>query len=345
MRLRQGRGERDDPDNQIVLSGSVDVPRGESLEHVLIFNGDVRVDGRVHEWVVAFNGDVTIDGRVGGSVTAFNGRVVVTESGSVGGDVVSSDRPRIAERNSVAGDVDRVRRRFALGQLATIGRVVLWIAATVSSFLLGGFLLLVAPRVTEGAARAGRRSVGPAIGLGFAVVFGVPIVGILLSITIVALPLGIATLLAVALLYGVGYVIGGVFLGRLILKEPRNRLVSFLVGWGILRVAAIIPVVGFFALSAATIYGLGCLTVAAYHARQRAAPGERARAACARRRTGGRVGPRLAGSRGGFGILHGMPTAPGNRLRCPQCETEIIVVKGSDGEVSCCGAPMAKREG
>jgi Desulfoferrodoxin, N-terminal domain len=46
-----------------------------------------------------------------------------------------------------------------------------------------------------------------------------------------------------------------------------------------------------------------------------------------------------------FGILLGMPTAPGNRLRCAKCETEIIVVKGSDGEVSCCGQPMDPREG
>jgi hypothetical protein len=53
---------------------------------------------------------------------------------------------------------------------------------------------------------------------------------------------------------------------------------------------------------------------------------------------------RLAGPPIDFGILLLMPTAPGNRLRCAQCETEIIVVKGTDGEVSCCGAPMAPRE-
>jgi hypothetical protein len=40
-----------------------------------------------------------------------------------------------------------------------------------------------------------------------------------------------------------------------------------------------------------------------------------------------------------------MSTATGSRLRCAQCETEIIVVKGTDGEVSCCGQPMAVREG
>jgi hypothetical protein len=263
-----GTRDREDTDNQIVITGTVDVPSGESLERVLIFDGDVRVAGRVRDWVVAFNGDVTITGRVNGDVTATNGRVVVTESGSVGGDVISSDRPVIANRNSVTGDVDRFRRRFALGRLAFIGRVVLWIAATVSSFLLGGFLLLVAPRAMESAARVGRKSVGPAIGLGFAVFFGVPIVGVLLSLTLVGLPLGLATLLAVALLYGVGYVAGAFFLGRIILKEPRNRLLAFLVGWGILRVVAIVPVLGFFALAAATIYGLGCLTVAAYHARR-----------------------------------------------------------------------------
>jgi hypothetical protein len=47
----------------------------------------------------------------------------------------------------------------------------------------------------------------------------------------------------------------------------------------------------------------------------------------------------------GLGILPDMPTAAGSRLRCEKCETEIIVVKGTDAEVSCCGQPMAAREG
>jgi hypothetical protein len=46
-----------------------------------------------------------------------------------------------------------------------------------------------------------------------------------------------------------------------------------------------------------------------------------------------------------LGILPFMSTAAGSRLRCAQCETEIIVVKGTDGEVSCCGQAMAVREG
>ena len=54
---------------------------------------------------------------------------------------------------------------------------------------------------------------------------------------------------------------------------------------------------------------------------------------------------RLANPSYALGILRSMSTAAGSRLRCEKCETEIIVVKGTDGEVLCCGQGMAAREG
>ena len=257
----------DDPRSQIVITGSVDVRPNQTVRRVLIFDGDVRVDGRVDDWVFAFHGDVTVSGHVGGSVTALTGRVVVTQTGTVGGDVVSSDPPLIARRSSVEGDVARARRRFALGRLGAVGRIVLWIAASLSSFLLGAVLLLVAPRGAEAAARAGRTAVGPAIGLGVAVAVGLPVLGVLVSLTIVGLPLGLATLFALALLFGLAYVAGCFFLGRLMIKEPRSAWLAFLVGWAILRVVGIVPVLGVLALLAASVYGAGCLTVAVFRAR------------------------------------------------------------------------------
>jgi hypothetical protein len=263
---------RDEPDRQVVITGSIDVRKGEVINRALIFDGNVRVDGRVRDWVFAFNGDVTINGRVDGDVTALNGRVVVTASGSVAGDVVSSDRPAIANRSSVKGDIDRARRRFALGRLGAIGRIVLWILATVSSFLLGAVLLLVAPRGADAAGRAGRTAMGAAIGLGLGVAVGLPLAGVILAVTVVGLPLGLATLFALGLLYGLGYVAGCFFLGRLVIKEPRSRWLAFLVGWAILRGAAVVPLLGGVSLVAATVYGIGCLTVATFRARSAGAP-------------------------------------------------------------------------
>jgi hypothetical protein len=40
-----------------------------------------------------------------------------------------------------------------------------------------------------------------------------------------------------------------------------------------------------------------------------------------------------------------MPIAVGSRLRCAQCESEVLVVKGTDAEISCCGQPLAPKEG
>jgi len=67
---------------------------------------------------------------------------------------------------------------------------------------------------------------------------------------------------------------------------------------------------------------------------------------------GGRVGGapagrsgglRLVGTRAGLGILRLMATAAGTRLRCEQCDTEVIVVKGTDTDVVCCQQPMTSR--
>ena len=188
--------------------------------------------------------------------------------------MVSGDPPVISQRSSVAGDVDRAVAASA--RRPRCGRAHRAVDRGDGVDLPAGRRSPPrAPRGADAVALAGRTSVGPAIGLGFAIAIGVPVAGVLLSISIVALPLGLATLFALVLMYGVGYVAGGYFLGRLILKEPRNRLLAFLVGWGILRVVGIVPVLGGLVSAAAMVYGLGCITVAVFRARRGPATYER----------------------------------------------------------------------
>ncbi len=201
-------------------------------------------------------------------MTSLNGRVTLLANAQVEGDVVSKDPPRIAASAHVSGDIDRARDRFALGRLGTIGRVFLWIVGTVSSLLLGVFLLLVAPSAMESVANATRTAIGPMIGLGVALAIGVPIVGVLLSITLLALPLGVALLLGLGIFYGVGYAAGAIGVGRLIVRTPTNRWLSFLAGWGLLRVLAIVPVLGVLVMIATVVVGLGSITVAVHRSQR-----------------------------------------------------------------------------
>ena len=57
-------------------------------------------------------------------------------------------------------------------------------------------------------------------------------------------------------------------------REPTAWVLAFLVGWGILRVLALIPILGGLVWFAAVVFGLGALVVAIWRARttSRAAP-------------------------------------------------------------------------
>jgi hypothetical protein len=253
------------PDAFVVLTGKADVGEGEIYRAVVIFDGPVDVVGAVTGDVVAFNGDVIVHGSVGGDIMAFNGAVTVRSNGHVDGDVTSSDPPDIAE-GSVDGQVLHQGYRFDTGRLALLSRFAVWLAATVSSFLIGLMLTLLMPRAADATAETARRRAGPSIGWGIALAAGLPILGGILLATLVGGLLGLALLLGLLLIYSVAYAAGVLAFGRLILGPPRPRFVSFLLAWAILRTAALIPGVGGLLLVATVVWGMGALIVAAFRA-------------------------------------------------------------------------------
>jgi len=108
---------------------------------------------------------------------------------------------------------------------------------------------------------------GPAIGWGLGLFFGLPVVAIVLVITLVGIPLGLAVLLALLPLSALGYTTSAWLLGRGAVRPPQGRMRAFLVGWGILRVVALVPWLNWLTWFAATAFGLGVLTVAIWRAR------------------------------------------------------------------------------
>jgi hypothetical protein len=264
----EGAQPRDgDDDAQVVVTGRVVVGAEEAVGNVVILNGDARINGSVDGSVFALNGDVRISGSVTDDVIAMNGRVIVDGGARIEGDVTSRERARISPGATVDGDVKSVSRRFALGQIGIVAVLLIWLAVVVSTLVFGLLLLLIAPRAADAFADAGRTAIGASIGLGIAAAIGLPIVGLILLASVLGLPLGAIVLLTLAFLYTLGYVTSAYFLGRLILQPPRNRFLAYLVGWGILSIAGVIPVVNVIVLIAATVYGLGMVVVATFRAR------------------------------------------------------------------------------
>jgi hypothetical protein len=259
----QDEGTTPGDDDQVVLTGELLVPEGATVGTAVIFNGDATIDGTATESVVVFNGDVVISGTVGDDVVAFNGHVIVRSGAVVDGDIASREDPRIEEGARVRGQIKGISGRFDLEGLGWVGRYVWWFGYTISTLILGLLLLLLLPGVDAPLADAFRRRMGASFGFGAAIFFLLPIAAVLLLVVVVAIPLGLFLLLALAMLYTLGYVAGAHVLGRRLVNQPGSRYVAFLVGWLILRGIGLVPFLGGLVWVLASIAGLGALVIAA----------------------------------------------------------------------------------
>jgi hypothetical protein len=261
--------EGGESDDQVILTGRAEIAEGTTVGTVVIFDGPAIIEGTVRESVVAFNGDVTVSGEVGDHVAAFNGRVVVESGATVGGDVRSRKAADIAEGADVQGVVGGIRwERYDWFE----GRWFAWGFMTVSTLVLGLLLLLLVPRLPDALAWVAGNRIGASIGWGLGAFIGLPILGILALVTIVGIPLGIAILFGLWLIYLLGYLASAIILGRRLIRPPRSRFLAFLLGWGILRLLALIPFFGGILWFVATAFGLGALLVAGWRARSAAPP-------------------------------------------------------------------------
>ncbi|HEV7773443.1 MAG TPA: polymer-forming cytoskeletal protein [Conexibacter sp.] len=262
-------------DDQIVITGGVVVPVGQTAGDVIAFDGPVRIAGHATGDVVAVSGPVRITGRVDGDVAAVSDRAFLAPTARVGGDLLYGDeRPVVAQGARVDGSIKDKNWADTLSSpgWGLAGPLVWWLAVTVSTLLVGVLLVLLAPRMLAAAERSAREHLWPAVGWGVLVAIAVPIVAILALITLVGIPFGVALLLALVPVMLVAYVTCAWIIGRRLLKEGVSPWLALLAGWGVLRVLALIPVVGVLVGLVATVIGLGSLVVALWHARGPAEP-------------------------------------------------------------------------
>ncbi len=255
--------------DRIVISGPVTIARGEVAKDVVVVDGNVSVAGRVTGDLVVVKGKATISGQVKGDVLSVVDRVTVRSGARVGGDVQYVDtKPVVASGARVGGKVKRIDVDKAAGGLGLAAGIGIWLALSVSALLLGVLLLWLVPRAAIALADTAGARKGAAIGLGVALFLGIPIIAVLLVVSLLGLPLGVVLGLALLPLYALAYTSSAWLLGNRILGRERNRFLAFLAGLAILRLLALVPILGGVVWLAATVFGLGVLFLAAGRGRR-----------------------------------------------------------------------------
>ena len=260
-----------EPRDQIVLSGDVQVRRGQEVGEVVVLHGTATVAGVVRGDVVVLDGRIDVTGQVSGAVVSVGGSVALGPSSRVLGDVLAHGTVSAAPGARVDGEVRQGVTFTFRAPIEALGAFAPWLAVWCSVLAFGLLLLLVGPRAADAVSSAAHGSPWASVGWGFAAFVALPLAGVIGVFSLVWLPLGLGLLLSLFLLYSVGVAWSAFALGRVLWHEPRSRALAFVIGWAILAAVAAIPFVGGIVWVGGAVFGLGSSTMAIWRAR-RAAP-------------------------------------------------------------------------
>ena len=278
----------------IVLAPSASVGRGATL-----YGSDVRVEGRVEGALEVRAHTVRIDAAVGGDVRLVADEIVLGPGARIGGRLhyVSDAELERAPGAVIAGPVTREAAARPAGPQPRAGS---WHGQRIShasgwasgllSFLgllaCAAVFLLLLPGFADATGRRLQRTPWLALAVGFGAAAALPVLAVLLFVTLIGLPLGVAVLALYPVLLLAGFLVGVLLLAELLaVRLVKSRpvaagariawsaaalLLVLLVGW--------IPLAGGLLVGALALAGAGAL-VLEFHERLRGrAPPARAAA-------------------------------------------------------------------
>lgn len=266
---------------------------GEVNRDLRMAGGTLRIspEAKVHGDATLAGGSIVVDGSVAGDLGAYGERIVL--DGSVSGDVqftgeklrlgpnarvegelsYRSGRAIVIEQGAqVVGGIHRTTRTHDWHRLGHGAAILGGITLSLGMVLLGAVLVLGMPAFSREAAALVRGKPWHALGLGLAVLVGVPVTLALLAVTIVGIPLALLLAFAYGALLMLGYLIGAIFVGDLVLEHvDAGKLAS--VWWRalfmLLAIVALailhrVPVLGELAWTLLFLAGVGAFTLRAW---------------------------------------------------------------------------------
>ena len=273
--------------NTTLLTGTV-------AKNVLSFSETITIDGtgKIGGSLTTFINSLTVDGRLGRDLLVFSKTTSV--SGNVGGEIrAKGDTLRFGPGAQVDGkikfegnyppDVPASAKLASPPEFTKMqhhndyseGKFYVWkLIWTAGAILFGLVLFLLMPSFARESVDSAERY-GASFGLGVLVMFGIPIAAGIACLTIVGLFIGIsAFFIWIAGLFCakliVGTIVGQWLMGRT--RETWHLIGRMVVGVILIRVAQMIPHLGFWVSLAVLLWGMGAISLAVYRRFSPSAP-------------------------------------------------------------------------
>ncbi len=252
----------------VSVDGSVNVPAGEHLDALVVINGSARIAGTVDTIFVA-GGSATLAGATAETVVVVDGTAELQSGTTVTGDVRTLRGTVTRQPGAVVqGSVETLDADLAALALLSIPVLIvlflgLGLAAVAAALLVAAF---GARQVRQVESLVSDRP-GQVLVAGIAGSVVLPLLAILLILTVVGAPIGLAMLLlllpAMAFL---AWIVAAIWIGDWIVermrgsREPDRPYLAAVVGVIVLAIAGMIP----FVTAIATLFGFGGVLLAAW---------------------------------------------------------------------------------
>jgi cytoskeletal protein CcmA (bactofilin family) len=246
--------------------------RGHVGDGIVVGAGDFILEGEVKRSVTIFTSNADVSGKIGRELTMAGGSLTLTNAARVGGNLSARVRQlkdvHIADGATIGGNRD-IQVRVRTSQYTRPGFYfgqALWLA---SAMLVGWLGLVLFPGFVQASTQAvgsGWRS----LGLGVAVLAGVPVAMVVAAITLVGIPLSLMFFAAYLASIYLAKIWVGAFLGRILLRPAgatkHDWLLGLLLGLLILTIVGFIPYLGGLVRFGMICLGLGAFAWQLYHA-------------------------------------------------------------------------------
>jgi len=247
-------------------------PRSNVAGSATLFVGDMRLDGPIGRDLSAYLGDGSINAPIGGDVKIHGGAEEHERHGPLvvasHADIKGSFRyrgpfqPEISADAKLSGSplIEIVRERPEY--LRSSGY---WYNAMIwgMAFVIGLLFVSLAPDFVHQTSRQVAR-IGAPLGVGLVAFFALPVVAFIACVTVVGLGLGISTLFFWLFMIFFGQVFTAVWMGEAMLGAASGALPMtgrLALGLLVLRLAALVPVLGFFVRFFSSVLGLGAIAL------------------------------------------------------------------------------------
>lgn len=255
-----------------------------------VHGGSVTLAGRFDGDLRASAQKLTLDGEVKGNVHLAAEAIELGPKAHIDGNLSYASAAEIRKDPAavVAGTVTREAASAApatreRGRAGAPGAVAGGVFSYLAFLACAAVFLLLLPRFSEQAPQRIQASPWLALAIGFGTLGAVPVLAVLLFITLLGIPLGVAVMALYPVLLLGGFLVGVLFLARRLppaLRQPAPttflRLMAYFAGALLLMMlVGRVPFVGALALGILSLAGMGACVLEMYERRR--GPGDTGR--------------------------------------------------------------------